>query len=617
MSFRTAGCVLTVLAVATCVAAEPLGEPPDRLRDVVSPTFGDAENVRLLASLTDDPDPLVREQAVRDLGQTHNELALEHVAAALEDEDPQVRIAAVAAAAEFAPDRGGRIILAGLGSPERAMVLEAMRAVERTHFTDAAGEIIALLQRDDPAVRLAALDTLAELGVAPPAETIRDLLSADNQAVRLAAAQAAVRLDDAGGLLGDLTRLATSDAPSVRAAAMRALGKFAYAASAALVNQALQDASPVVRRGGVWAMHEAGRKERLGELLADPSAMVRLAAIRAAGELNCIDCVDRLTELMLDAPDRLSHDAARDALAAIDTPRVAELASARLETVYRQYMVAVGNRPDPDAPPSSEPPEREDADGADADEPQREPDVQPDWRELYPFELHERNTRSCLWLLGRKKSNIAMDLQLRMIEELPIDSAVLIDLTESLGLIGDPRAKAPLKKLLDRLLAQGRRYLVAITSPVPFPLPYNESATAAAILATRPLGMTDAVEVLVGIATSKVKWARLNEATAAAFTVLPDLATDASRGVIVGGLDSVLTDENYSSGAIYMAMKAAGRMKAEDVLSPIRSVMTEQRLNRTMIRTAAWAIRSITGQTPEMPLPKVNQGEWILRKTRR
>ena len=47
--------------------------------------------------------------------------------------------------------------------------------------------------------------------------------------------------------------------------------------------------------------------------------MVRLAAIRAAGELKATDCLDQLFELMQSVPDDESHFAARAGLRAIAT----------------------------------------------------------------------------------------------------------------------------------------------------------------------------------------------------------------------------------------------------------------------------------------------------------
>jgi hypothetical protein len=110
---------LLVVAAALLVAAAPLGaqetgalaEPVLRVEDgsFYVHHYGDARNVQWLADLLKDADPLVRERAVMELGQTDNRLAVLPILSRLKDADLGVRCTALAAMAEL--DQPGGILL--------------------------------------------------------------------------------------------------------------------------------------------------------------------------------------------------------------------------------------------------------------------------------------------------------------------------------------------------------------------------------------------------------------------------------------------------------------------------------------------------------------------------
>ena len=339
--------ILIPLVSATAAAAETR-LPQPHLVDQRIPlrSFGDADDVRLLASLLDDPDPRVREHATADLGTTDNPTALPHIRRGLADANLEVRQAAVTAAAQFPPRLSAKIVTAALADPDARMVWTALRAAVELSLKSAAPQLRALLARDAPALRMSALKTLTRLALPAEAGSLKTLLSAPSPAVRLAAAENASLLApaDAGGALADLTRLARRGTPAVRGAALAAMGKLDPTTAAELADNASEHTNPLVRRGAVRAFQHAGRKNRIRTFLADPSPMVRLAAVRAAGKLKCADCAEPIFTILLDAPfddwfekplQRTPpagdlHLAAREALESIATPQIAQLAARAL-----------------------------------------------------------------------------------------------------------------------------------------------------------------------------------------------------------------------------------------------------------------------------------------------
>jgi len=123
----------------TAPAAGRLAEPFVETDVIERTTFGDDEDVALLADLLEDPSPYVRERVVRDLGQTHNEAAIPHVRKALKDDCEHVRAAAVKAAVELSPTLARQAVEAGLTDAHKDVALTALRIVREQPMASAAG----------------------------------------------------------------------------------------------------------------------------------------------------------------------------------------------------------------------------------------------------------------------------------------------------------------------------------------------------------------------------------------------------------------------------------------------------------------------------------------------
>ena len=580
-------CAVIVVALLSTVAHGAIGEPPDRLTPLDRRTFGDAENVRLLAGLLNDADVLVREQALRDLGETHNSEAMPYLLAASRDAQPLLRIAATDAATELSPDRAGEIITAALKSPNRDVAMAGLRNARRVNLQAAQDAIAALLSRDGGAIQAAALATLEHMGATSPAGDIARLLASEHVAVRLRAAQNALLLDEGSQLVGKLKSLAASGPPAVRGAALAALGKFDFADSKPLLEAAAKDANPLVRRGALRGYRNAAQAQAIRAFLDDASGVVRLAAIEAAGQVKCADCIGRLFELMGQATDDQSHLAARDALGKIGTKGVGDRAAAELARLY---------------PALRERLKASQADRTKASVPQ---DVQ-----------MARNVRAYCWLAGELRNDAMLDLLLATMSELPMDSDVLIDSAAAIGKIGDRRAIGPLVAFLHKCHKAGVAHFQDIAARAPIITPYSQAVTVSAIEAADRLQAKQASGAIVLIARSAGGQRRQAQAAASAMSVLPSLVDDSSRKAVSDCVLFILGEGKHDKVAVYMAAKAAGKLKLADALPLLRRITFEDRQSLGLMTAAAWGMQQITGQTPEVPNPVVLEGDWIVRRPR-
>ena len=63
----------------------------------------------------------------------------------------------------------------------------------------------------------------------------------------------------------------------------------------------------------------------------------------------------------------------------------------------------------------------------------------------------------------------------------------------------------------------------------------------------------------------------------------------------------------------FESAKSLGRLKADVAVDDLRWLLTEDRYDKRLMWAAAWAIQEITGKTPNVGLPKPNQGDWIIK----
>jgi len=582
---RYAAVILTVLVLfgvaagahAQIAPAGMLTEPFVETDSIERTFFGDDEDVALLAGLLDDPGPSVRERVVRDLGQTSNEAAIGHVRKALNDASEHVRSAAVKAAVELSPIFAREAVEAGLADAHKEVVLTSLRLVRQGRMSWAAARAREALARKEPVVQAAALETLWALESPVPAATLEPLLESESATVRLWAARSVALLRAPSTMLeGELLRMAETGPPAIRAEAMGAVARNSFGKVASLAGRCASDSGPFLRRGAVLAYAAAGRGNRIRPFLDDSSPLVRLAAIRAAGALRQADCVERLVELMETAPAEQSHAATRESLVHIAGDKVASAVAAAL----RRAGSALG----------------------DSDKRKAETAV--------------RNLRSCCIILGELKSNVALDDQLSLLEQLNVESDSVADIASSLGMIGDKRAAGPLEQ---KLRAGRQRALSGLrTLGGMRPNPMYEKPSAEIVEALGRLGATESADTILMMTNLEAGGFRLGLINAYAARWLPKLLTDDNRGGIADSVVANLRHRSYAGSAEvvrFEACKAAAVLGLKDALDDLSKTLADNRQQPRVMQAAAWAIQELTGEAPEIPAPLPYRGpRWIVRK---
>ena len=563
--------------------------------------FGDAHNVSLLGALLDDHDPMTREQAVKGLGETHNFAAIELIRKMQSDADVNVRCAVATAAGEYDFNLAGDVILRSLASGDTRVVLAGLRSVRRTGFTAAGDDIRKLLDRPSPQLAAVALNTLTQLGQGATADQLKPLLASPSIRLRLRAGENAALLESPSPLNADLEELARDASPAVRAAALAALGRISQTAAAPFLADAKKDPSPLARRGALWAYENAGLTSDIRPFLDDPSPLVRLAAVRAAGNLKNTDCIERAFEIMEEAPDEELHLAARTALRQMgETNPGAVIAQAG-----KMLTRLAGSLHDVNAKIRSS------AQSAPIEE----------LLSLVRKREHvRRNASACSWLLGEFKSTVAYDVQLSLLNKLPPNSTVLFEVPPALGKIGDRRAVAPLIAKLDICKKCAILCMKAEIAGAPCPVPHfhgdGKETTAALIDGLCRLGATDAVKLITETASIKVGSLRLDRAAEIAGEMLPALDGPETRKDIETFINTMAGDGLLAPRAQFEIIKAAGGIKMTAAVGKLQKVLNEDRRTRIIMEAAAWSIFRITGQMPQIPEPKPNEGEWVVRRTR-
>jgi succinate dehydrogenase/fumarate reductase flavoprotein subunit/HEAT repeat protein len=196
----------------------------------------------------------------------------------LADADARVRRAAIAALTETAPPGAGRALAQAAGDEAGAVRHAAVAGLR---------ELVAILPADDqvlldrlrlrlgstdPVVRAAVLDVLTELRTADAGPFAAALSDADHR----------VRLRAVGGLVG------TGSARLVAGAAADRSREVRVAVADGLAALATELAGTGTGTGA------ADAREALERLAADPDALVRAAAFKAAGALGCPHPLDTL-----------------------------------------------------------------------------------------------------------------------------------------------------------------------------------------------------------------------------------------------------------------------------------------------------------------------------------
>lgn len=283
--------------------------------------IGDPTAVPSLIPLVGDSDGDVRRAAVFALGKIGDPVCLSAVNEALRDEQAEVRRSAATALGRVgdpstldalvpllrdseAPVRGAAATALGwLGHAAAVVPLvdtstdenpivrgSVATALGRIAAPDSLDVLAGLSQDRDEAVRSSAVTAVGRAEFETGLDLVQAALRDDAASVRGAAVRAMARLRPSL----DLTALLADSHPSVRRAALAAIGEGTGAGESALV-RALQDADDEVRSVAVTALgrrHSENPVVRLEEVLEDPSENVGEAAVQSLGQI--VEQRDRL-----------------------------------------------------------------------------------------------------------------------------------------------------------------------------------------------------------------------------------------------------------------------------------------------------------------------------------
>jgi HEAT repeat protein len=205
------------------------------------------------------PDPVQRSQAGRDLGELRRAQAIEAL-----------------------------LLAAGDGEPDRAVRVDALRAIG--WIGDSSCAMSVALRLNDPAVdvRIMAAKTLARLGNPQAAEALGKALKDPEPRVRASAVSALGWLRDPK-TLDALTRALKDSDGQVRSSAAGALGLLGDKRAVPPLIDALKDTSSMVRYLAVSALGKLGDPQALPAvrpLVKDPDPAVRKAAQLATLKLQ-------------------------------------------------------------------------------------------------------------------------------------------------------------------------------------------------------------------------------------------------------------------------------------------------------------------------------------------
>ncbi len=582
--------ITSALATAAPAQQAPLAEPQIDTVELTEPNYGDDEIVSMIAHLLSDENPLVREQAAHDLGETRNRSALGGLTKAFADSDVHVRITALRAVRMISANRTMQLITKALQDENPAMLLVAMRIVRDDKLSSAGPRTIELLKARDSRIRANALTTLSSLGIAANADALKTLLAENYRRVQIAAARNALLVKDARVLIEPLQGAAAAKSPALRSAAIEALGKFAFDSSQSLIASAANDNNPMVVSGAIRAYENAGKTTTCAKFLYHDSPAVRLAAIRATGKLTHAPSVAKLMTIMLDAPDKLAHEEARNSLLLIGGTNVEQIVARTLK-LQKEMKVSLPS------PPS----------GATEQVSQKHQML------LEALDARRvRNVASCCYMLGKLKSTEGFDYLLTVPAGLELDSPILLDWPIALAEIGDSRAIGPLNSMLDRCHTAGKKYLKTLGLPV-MPPPYDGHVTGKAIEALIRLKSNESIRQIIKVTKTNIKNFRLTKASIYSARWLGEIA-DADRSGVDKTIGLIIATPSYELTARFYACKTAGRMKIKSALPALQTILNQERPGKDLMTAAAWAIQQITGQAPQIPQPRSRPGSWILTK---
>lgn len=240
-------------------------------------------------------DPKARRRAVVELAAAGQPIHADQVAAALEDAEPEVRVAAAQALGTFADDRVLSPLISALKDRKPEVRAAAVNSLRQLGDARAVGHLVLMLKDFNHTVRWQAAAALNALGWRPGnnAEFVMRSVALGQHE------DAAVHGPEAVEML--IQALEDRTCPR-RHAAAAALGKTADSRAVPPLEAALNDEDRLVRVAAIEALSQMGNSQSasaLLNLLKDGDAHVRATAIDALGRMGDARVVDHIAESLL------------------------------------------------------------------------------------------------------------------------------------------------------------------------------------------------------------------------------------------------------------------------------------------------------------------------------
>jgi HEAT repeat protein len=202
----------------------------------------------------------------------------------LTDHDVTARLLAAKALADLDLPEAAEALASAAEEDEEAEVrLAALASLERVDAGRASTLAVARASDPDSSVRLAALGVLARAGIDPPHQVV------DDEEVAVRALAAAILFEHQARAKSVLDAVLRSPDPSVREVGYRAIATVGAEETRHLALAGLDDIDARVRREAAHAVASAAKEEAvkpLVVLLADDDAVVRAAAAEALGDVG-------------------------------------------------------------------------------------------------------------------------------------------------------------------------------------------------------------------------------------------------------------------------------------------------------------------------------------------
>lgn len=290
---RLAACEVIELApdqAAVAPLARVLGDANDAVRLAAANTLGamgTAEAVPSLLGHLDDASPDVRAAIVSSLGRIADPRAVVPLLGKVQDGVPEVRRITVRVLGDLGDRRASSALLLALRDKSPAVRIDAMDSLGRLGATDATSAIAPLaLDSSSPRVQAAAIDALGRIGTPVAIEALMSALDHDDPLAELSPVRAALmRVGDAA--VPELVRALHSGSPTSRAAASLVLGSMRRVEHTRLIIEAMHRGQVPATVGlrALAAMNDVAALPSVLEMMASPSASVRLASMKTAAVL--------------------------------------------------------------------------------------------------------------------------------------------------------------------------------------------------------------------------------------------------------------------------------------------------------------------------------------------